>query len=199
MKSLEFLEKFAPDKIYYSVDSLLGDGADGQCFSLKNDSSKIVKYSILYDLNYSKNLETQFSKIEKVLEFMKNSNNSCVAKLYDFGLLYKGSRITVVGEQEYIIYFSTYEKLNKLSEDEKKAMHSLLDFFDKNYSITDVKKSIRDMSKYLDFDHLKYLEFYQNLNVLHSELNHNDLHTRNVMKCSDGTIKLIDFDKATFI
>jgi hypothetical protein len=197
MRSFDLLQKFAPEKIIYTVSELLGDGADGECYSIKSDKSKVIKYSILYDLDYSGTLLDKYSSIERSLQYVQNQHNSCVAKLYDFGLLYKGNRKTVVGTQEYIIYFSIFENLYKLSDDEKKAMHSVLNFFENKVNSAQVNKELINLSFYLDFDYKKLFIFYNSLIDLSEKFNHNDLHIRNIMRDKCGNIKLIDFDKST--
>jgi len=197
MKSFELLKKFAPEKIKYTVSELLGDGADGECYSILSDKSKIIKYSILYDLDYSGTLLDKYSNIERSLQYVKNENNSCVAKLYDFGLLYTGSRQTTLGTQDYIIYFSVFDRLYKLGDDEKKGIHSLLDFFEKEIDSDQVNKELMNLSFYLNFDHQKFFTFYNGLAELSKKFSHNDLHIRNVMKDVCNNIKLIDFDKST--
>ena len=197
MRSLDLLQQFAPEKINYDVSEILGDGADGQVFSIKSDPSTVIKYSILYDLDYSNQLNLKYSNIDKVFNFIKNNKNKAIAKIYDFGLLYKGVRTTTIGQQEYIIYFSTYEKLKKISEEEKKALHSLLDFYEKNEKLEKVKNEMKVLSKYFDFNHEKYVDFYQNLCLLN--FHHNDMHIRNIMKDESSNLKLIDFDKSTIM
>ena len=60
-----------------------------------------------------------------------------------------------------------------------------------------VKNEMKVLSKYFDFNHEKYVDFYQNLCLLN--FHHNDIHIRNIMKDESSNLKLIDFDKSTIM
>jgi serine/threonine protein kinase len=99
--------------------------------------------------------------------------------------------------QRYYIYYYTMEKLQKLSEDEKKVFHSLLSHEDRNikkdFSPAKIKEMLAGLSSALDFDEEKVIFFVNNFKK--SPVIHNDVHVRNIMKNINGDFKMIDFDR----
>jgi thiamine kinase-like enzyme len=92
------------------------------------------------------------------------------------------------------------EKLNKISEDEKKVFHSIMSHEDqnlhKNFSMSKIKNMLQGLSMGLDFDASKIIIFCENLRS--TVIHHNDIHPRNIMKDNFGNFKLIDFDRCYF-
>lgn len=169
----------------------IGIGADGQVFELPNNLA--IKYSILFD--YDNNLQNNFNSRSNILNSI---NSSPFVKIYEFKKVLESSRIFDNKQQSYIVYYYIMDKLNKISEDESKVFHTLLSHEDSNkiksYSIKEIKNICIDLSKYLDFNYTKVLEFITNYQ--NSEFIHLDIHPRNIMK-SNEDFKLIDLDRIT--
>ena len=195
MNCLSILEDKGENKYLPLIDQEIGYGADGQVFTLRDYPNKVLKFSILYDLDYSHTLDIKYANISKMFAHIK-STVGCFPFLYDYGMLLSGNRKTTVGNQDYIIYYSIWEKLNKLSDDNKKVLFTILNAFDNNSSIRSLKKDLDTLSMYLDFEIEKSITFFKELNNL--KINHNDLHIRNILIDNNGYFKLIDFDKSTF-
>lgn len=195
MKILPIINK---QKFYnpYNIGPSLGDGANGEVFELVN-TSKVVKFSALYDYNFN-NLHINYNKIINNINFLKRSDNNSYAKVYE--VKHVGDGYRVCDEellQYYVVYSYTMEKLNKISEDEKKVFHSILSHEDlgivKKYTINKINEMLLGMSIGLDFDINKVLFFYNEIKKIN--IIHEDLHDRNIMKDNKGNFKLIDFDR----
>jgi len=167
----------------------IGVGADGQVFELPNNL--VIKYSILFD--YDNNLQNNFNSRSNILNSI---NSSAFVKIYEFKKVLESSRLFDNKQQSYIVYYYIMDKLNKISEDESKVFHTLLSHEDSNkvksYSIKEITNICNDLSKYLDFNTNKVIEFITNYQ--NSEFIHLDIHPRNIMK-SNEDFKLIDLDR----
>lgn len=186
-------------KINYSIGQEIGfGGADGQVFEISDHKDKVIKISVLYD-NFDSCLEDRFKNIYKTLNVLKNIRPSEYARVYEYEYIGKYNRpfYDKVDGQDYILYYYVMEKLNKISEDEKKVFHSILSHEDrmaiKNFSVSKIKKMLNGLSLGLDFDKEKIILFYEALQ--NSNIKHLDLHPRNIMKDNFGNFKLIDFDR----
>ena len=89
------------------------------------------------------------------------------------------------------------DKLNKISEDEKKVFHTILCHEDlnkkKNFSNDKILTMLNGMIKGLDFNFEKVIMFYEAQKS--SIIKHNDFHVRNIMKDNFGNFKFIDLDR----
>jgi hypothetical protein len=181
---LNFFEKQKKlNLVSFDLSKSLGDGADGEVFDLKD---KVVKISLIQD-------EDTDASFMKNIEKIKLANLPHFAKVFTFGKICSGVRTDWVG-MKYSCYFYTMEKLNKISEDEKKVFHTLLSHEDSN-KIKDLTKTniLDDLKSYLEFDKNKILVFINQ--IINHEIKHNDMHPRNIMKDSFGNFKFIDFDR----
>lgn len=183
--------------IKFNIDKEIGFGADGQVFSLQHDEDKVIKFCVYYDYNNS--IKNSYRDISTILNFIKNNKPCSFASVYEYGYLGQYER-NLVGEkdkQKYILYYYIMEKLQKISEDEKKVFHSILSHEDnnvnKNFTINKIKKILTGLSVGLDFNFKKIILFCEDLKS--SNIRHNDLHPRNIMKDKLGNFKLIDFDR----
>lgn len=199
MLVLPLCQKDCLDKIPINLSDKLGDGADGEVFSLDGEDSKVIKLSVLFEY-WDTNLSFEFSRIESVVNYIKDNRPPVFARVYAFTKMAHAQRLIFYGEiQNYIIYSYVMEKCFPLSEDEKKVFHSIISHEDngieKNYSEPVIKKMLAGMRRGLDFDEERVIFFY--LNLKKSPVQHLDLHVRNIMKDAAGNFKLIDFDRST--
>jgi len=201
MYVLSLCRQLCPDKIPVSVDKRLGDGSDGEVFTITDHPDKVIKFCILYErFDRSDRGIKDYDRIQKVLDYMLQNNPAPFVKLHEHGYLGKFSRKVVErrkAEQEFIIYFYVMDKLEKLSEDEKKVFHSILSHEDrgitKNYSPEKIEEMLQGLGRGLDFDAEKVTLFCDF--IRRSPVSHLDLHPRNIMKDSAGHFKLVDFDR----
>lgn len=192
-------------KINFTLGSEIGfGGADGQVFEILNSPNKVIKISVLYDdFNSTLTLEDKYANVSNTLEFLKNKTPLEYACVYEHEYLGKYNRPFYEKQdgQDYILYYYIMEKLNKISEDEKKVFHSILSHEDrnavKNFSFLKIKKMLSGLSMGLDFDKEKIILFYESIQT--SKIKHLDLHPRNIMKDNSGNFKLIDFDRANVL
>jgi len=184
---------WAKDNLNFIIESELGSGADGIVYSITSD--KVIKFSVLYD--YDNNIDFVLQRIYNVFNSLLINNYNIFAIIYKHGLILKSVRKTLNGEQNYAIHYYIMEKLNKLSEDEKKVFHSILSHEDrgieKRFSDKSLKKILRGLRTGLDFDEEKIIIFYRQ--VWNCPLKQTDVHARNIMKDNKGNFKFIDLDR----
>jgi len=182
--------------IPYKLGEEVGTGADGQLFLIRDNPYCVIKLCVLYD-RWEENLSSASNKIITVLDFICRQRPDLCACVYAYEWKNIYSRQTVNGKQDYILYYYVMEKLNKLSEDEKKVFHSILSHEDagkiKKYSQEKLKQILNGLKRGLDFDYDKVMNFCNGLSQL--QFKHNDIHPRNIMKDNRNNFKLIDFDR----
>ena len=203
MLTLDLWKKAFPEKSFSFIADKIADGADGEVFELKADPNKVIKISILIDLDFNglRFLKNKCEHISNVLTALMQDNApfAKVFKYHNIGSFKRllSPRDNLIIEQDYILYYYTMEKCQKLSEDEKKVFHSIVSHEDrglmKNFSPLKLRQILFGLSRGLDFDVEKVIIFYESL--LSSKIIHNDLHPRNIMKDKDGNFKLVDFDR----
>ena len=130
---------------------------------------------------------------------MKNNNISHFVKVHDYNTLIEGTRKFAGKDQKYTVYWCLMDKLNDLSVDESKMMYTLLshEFNNKvkNFTLEEASKILDDLSKGLEFEKDKVLEFYHS--YMTGKIIQTDLHSGNIMKDNGGNFKLIDLDRLT--
>lgn len=193
MNVFNICQTFCPETTPHFIGEKIGDGADGEVFNFIDN--KVIKFSIIYQ--YDLDIHHIYSNIEKILLYLQSFQPSTHARVYEYKYLGTCARKTVNGFQPYIFYYYVMEKLNKLSEDEKKIFHTILSHEDKNiikdYSSKKIKEMLKGLSRGLDFDEKKVTFFCNNFRK--TMVQHNDIHVRNIMKDALGNFKLIDFDR----
>jgi thiamine kinase-like enzyme len=196
---LSLCRHLCPDKIPYPPDIRLGEGADGEVFSIINDNTKVIKLGIKYEYG-DEDLDKEYRRISQGLEYFINVQPRVYARVYEQGYLGTFSREISSfrgGKQKFIIYYYTMEKLEKITEDEKKVFHSILSHEDrgieKKFSPDKVREMLQGMGRGLDFDVEKVTFFYENIKS--ASVSHLDIHARNIMKNGSGDFKLIDLDR----
>lgn len=196
MKSLALCQELCPELIPVEPLLQIGDGADGEVFTIKNSSDKVIKFSIIYE--YSVPIEQDLERISKVLELLQETIPSACARVFDFKKLTGSYRNTVSGPQQYFLYYYIMEKCQKISDDEKKVFHTIISHEDrginKNYSDFELRKVLKGLSIGLDFNLDKVMSFYKS--IINCPIIHSDTHPRNIMKDQLGNFKLIDFDRS---
>jgi len=196
MQAFSLCKKECPNNIPVIVSNKLGDGADGDVYDILGTPNKVIKFGVLYD-DFINPLSIKYLDIENSLHYIKNNNPSVCARVYDYNFLIQSTRKVVTGTQDYILYYYIMEKLNKISDDEKKVFHTIFSHEDRNlekhFSVQEVNKILSGLSKGLDFDMDKVTRFHTN--VINSSIKHLDMHPRNIMKTHDGNYKFIDFDR----
>lgn len=199
MLVLSLCRQLCPDKIPYPPDVRLGDGADGEVFSIAGEPDKVIKLGIFYE-RHDGSFEKHYKHIQKVLDYLIASPPAAYARVYEHGYLGTYKRKAEhwrSGEQKFIIYYYTMERLGKISEDEKKVFHTILSHEDrgieKNFSPDKVREMLQGMSRGLDFDAEKVILFCNNIRS--ATVSHLDIHVRNIMKNEAGDFKLIDLDR----
>jgi len=196
---LSLCKQLCPDKIPAELGARLGDGADGEVFSINGDDSRVFKLGILYE-RYDTGLLKAYQQIRDVLNFMQTEKPEGYAHVYEHEYLCTSSRKVEhlrSGKQYFIIYSYTMEKLNKISEDERRVFHSILSHEDrgieKNFSSDKIREMLEGLARGLDFDAEKVTLFCDNIRA--APVSHLDIHVRNIMKNESGNFKLIDFDR----
>lgn len=187
----------------YSLGSEIGfGGADGQCFEIINQPNLVIKLSVLYE-EYLSSITNQYKVIENNINYLISNPIVGYVRVYTHEYLGSYKRFFCAAhnnEQEYILYYYVMEKLNKISEDEKKVFHTILSHEDSNIikdlSYQKINKTLSELSRGLDFDYEKILYFCDNIKK--SPIQHLDMHSRNVMKDELGNFKLIDLERLEF-
>lgn len=186
-----------------------GDGSDGEVFEIINDPSKVIKISIMYDLNFNNDLNIKYSELTKILYELVTDSPLVYAHVYEYEKIALFKRDCLVGDpannrfekQDCLLHYHVLEKCFKLSEDEKKVFHTIVSHEDygiiKKFSSENLKEILFGLSRGLDFDEKRVIFFYESL--LTCRIKHNDLHQRNIMKDSFGNFKLIDLDRLEII
>lgn len=194
MQAKKLYEKMFPNEPDITEEEV-GSGADGDVYSIKNDKLKVIKYTVQYcwdDININEIVSSKFEVMAKIKQ-----ENHIFANVYDFKFLGKGTRNIVDGSQNYLLFSCIMEKLNKITDDEKKIFHTLLSHEDcnkiKKLKQSQVNKILQSMHGYIDFDYDAVKKFYNN--VISSKIKHSDMHPRNIMKDNFGNFKFIDFDR----
>lgn len=194
MKAFELSKQFN-HKYLSLVKEKIGEGADGDCYTISSNIDQVIKFSVYYCWQKENPNQIIKSKLIGYSEIQKYSN--LFAKLYEYGFIGKGNRNTVDGNQDYLIFYCLMEKLNKISEDEKKVFHSILSHEDRNivkkYSLNKISEILSGLSLGLTFDHGKVIEFTRQ--VMEMKIKYTDIHPRNIMKDKFNNYKFIDFDR----
>lgn len=196
---LTLCKQFCADKLPVQPNERLGEGADGEVFSIIDDPFRALKLGILYE-RHDRGFLAYYKHIEEVLAYLIGAQPSAYARVYEQGYLGSYSRTMASwksGQQKFIIYYYIMEKLRKITEDERKLFHSILSHedrgIDKDYPLEKIQEMLQGMSRGLDFDAEKVILFCRN--IKEAPVLHLDIHVRNIMKNEAGDFKLIDLDR----
>ncbi len=194
MKVLSLCQKL---DLKLPVESLecLGDGADGEVFTIAGDDNTVIKLCVIYE--YNEDCESLYEKTRSNLLFIMENKPSAYVRVYTHGYLGSSTRPFDTKIQKFIIHYYTMEKLCKISEDECKVFSSILSYEDcgikNNYSMQKIQEILAGLSRGLDFDAGKVTLFCNNIEA--APIIYNDLHILNIMKDASGNFKLIDLDR----
>jgi hypothetical protein len=198
---LSLCKRLCPDKIPDNLGEYLGDGADGEVFSVNGDPSRVIKLGIMYERPHH-GLLKGYQQIQKVLDFVIDTKPDAFARVYEHGYIGTYSRNVEFlrsKKQDFVIYFYTMEKLEKISDDEKRVFHSILSHEDrgmkKNFSTEKIQEMLEGMAHGLDFSAENVRLFCDNIRK--TPAHHLDIHVRNIMKNESGEFKLIDLDRVS--
>lgn len=199
---LSLCKSLCPEKLPHKLGERIGDGADGECFLLADDPpTKVIKLSVIYDeFDGQSPTDIYFHQVEPILRHIIATSPSHCVRVYEYGFLGEYSRAWHGGIlQSFVIHYCVMERLNKLTDDEKRVFHSLISHEDRNavkdLSPAKVENILAGLSTALDFDAALVRLFLDALRT--SSLIHGDLHTRNIMKRDNGDYALIDLDRCT--
>ncbi|HEY5268684.1 MAG TPA: hypothetical protein VII94_06230 [Candidatus Saccharimonadales bacterium] len=179
------------------VESLecLGDGSDGEVFTIASDKNTVIKLCIIYE--YDEDCERLYEKTRSNLLFVMENKPSAYVRVHTHGYLGSSVRPFDTRMQKFIIHYYTMEKLRKISEDECRVFSSILSYEDcgikKDYSPKKFKEILTGLRRRLDFDAEKVTLFCNNIEA--APIVYNDLHIMNIMKDASGNFKLIDLDR----
>lgn len=198
MLVLKLCRELCPTKIPVSIGTKLGDGADGEVFLLAKEPNKVIKFCVLYETGSIK-IENTYKYISKVINYLIGYPDPVFAHVYEHVFLGEYSRIAWGNrKQRYYLYYYVMEKLQSLSEEERKVFDTIVSHEDrgkkKNFSPERIKNILSELALGLDFDMEKVKFFCENFKK--SPVSHLDIHPRNIMKDNTGNFKLIDFDRA---
>jgi hypothetical protein len=199
MNVLSLCNQLCPANLPVQTDVCLGEGADGEVFTIVGQPDKVIKLGIFYERHDKKFLQ-YYKQIQKVLDYLILHQPQAYARVYEHGHLITSARKAEhwrSGQQKFIIYYYTMEKLQKTTEDERKVFHSILSHEDrgieKNFSPEKLREMLNGMGSGLDFDAEQVTIFCNNIRS--APISHLDIHVRNIMKDEAGMYKLIDLDR----
>lgn len=195
-------KQLCPEKLPVQPEERLGDGADGEVLTIRDQPDRVIKLSVIYECP-SRELKV-YKEIKKVLDYLVKEQPITFVKVYEHGYLGTYSRKMADWQkesQDFLMYYYIMEKLFKITEEEKKVFHSIVSHEDrgieKNFPLEKVEEMLRGMSRGLDFDTEKVMLFYRNLRQ--AQVLHQDIHVRNIMKTATGEFKLVDFDRTAMV
>jgi serine/threonine protein kinase len=190
-----------------SLGEKLGAGVDGQVFSCLNAENTVIKISKIAGI--CSDVSQKYNSIDYIINYIDERRYKYPHLVSVFRpittLLMQYCSLEWQCKRDYHlstfhIFYMWMEKLNQISDDETKIFHTLLSHEDankiKNYSEKEAHNILLEMKKYLSFDLEKAIFFYNAIQK--SDIIHNDLHPRNIMKDSSGRFKLIDLDRLSF-
>jgi len=196
MKILQIIKDICPDKLPKNISSFIAGGAEGEVYSVKEYPDRVIKLSLLYDLDRKTDILYRYNDLEKIFNFIMDEKPNHIVGLHKYNLVYFGKRNTDIGYQDYMVYFYEMDKLENISDDEYKVFHTIISHEDfnkeKNYSVKELKNILKKLHHGLDFSEEDIIMFY--LSLRKWPILHNDLHPRNIMKSLDGNFRLIDLD-----
>ncbi len=200
MKFAELIEPKLKDKFTFSLGQEIGYGAQGNVFVINDHPERVMKISFMYDI-HDETIESKFESVSKIYNYIKDNNPSGLVRIYDFGHLTDGTRevYSYIKDQKkfqkIIIFYSIQEKLQQLSEDEKKVFKTICQLWRSELELKrPLEEVIAEQAVFLDFNQAKVNEFVKH--ITDCPVDNRDKHRRNVMKDSDGNFKMIDFDLA---
>jgi len=176
----------------------LGHGLDGQVFKIADTlkPAKVVKLCAIFESEET-DLNIDYQQVSQVLDCLLQKNPLAFVRIFSHAKLGEYYR-TIYGnqQQKYLLHYYVMERLQAISEDEKKVFHTILSHEDrgieKTFTITELERTLEGLHSGLDFSMDKMRRFRLNLHA--APIIHNDLHPRNILKNIEGNYKCIDID-----
>src|ERR1700723_898766 len=132
MQALKLCRQNCPEKLPNHIDIYLGDGADGEVYTIENDPTKVLKFGILFDYP-DHNPADKYREVNSVLSYLYRNPSPVYAQVYSHVYLGQWYQPQYGGmPAPYVLYYYSMERLKKLSEDERKVFHSILSHEDRN-------------------------------------------------------------------
>lgn len=196
---LDLCKKFCPDKIPNNISRRISDGADGEVFEIDKED-KVIKFCVMYEYNDSNIIDYYNNTVSIALNSLIVNPIHVYARVYAheyMGLFNRKFLGAPNNIQQFILYYYSMEKLEKISDDESKVFHSILSHEDrgieKNFSNKKIEDALILLNRGLDFNFKNIMFFCTELKKVN--IIHKDIHPRNIMKDKFGKFKLIDFDR----
>ena len=188
-------ELYLPKEMFPTGLTKIGDGADGTVY--ETISKEIVKVSVF--LNWDNQDIYQVQKnILGSLKYIEKSEPQHLVKISEIGsIIYITKFRSIHGDLDAFIYSYKMERLNHLSDDEKRVFESISHRDSGNHP--EINKKTFEMTERLcDFYELDFKKTSLFLkSIATSHIIHLDIHPRNIMKDNDNNYKLIDLDRIT--
>lgn len=188
-------ELYLPKELFPVGLTKIGDGADGTVYETFN--KEIVKVSVYLNWDHQDIYEVQ-KKILGSLDYIYKNKPDHLVKIYDIGKInYITKFRSVHGDLDAFIYSYRMERLNHLSDDEKRVFESISHRDTDRPAVIDKKtfEMTETLCDFYDLDFKKTSLFLRSIATSH--IIHLDIHPRNIMKDNDNSYKLIDLDRIT--
>lgn len=169
--------------IPFDLDSLieLTYGSEGTIYTLPTQENVVIK---IMEKNFTRN---SFYKINKILNYLKQSSFKEIVSIYDYGCYQKN-------KHKYL--WILMEKLNPLSKNEIKEFKILKDIYH-NYFISKISDTEEELNNKLNV-WMKGLKNKKSklflLDLIKLPVYHIDLFEDNVLKDHKGNYKIIDIN-----
>ena len=190
MKILEAVQANFPQAIKHITPyRKIGKGVDGEVFLFKEKEDRVVKFGSLFLESSSLDIEV----LNYNISFFIKHNPQAFVRVYEY--VYLGN--VYIDDKKVALYYSVMEKLNAITDDEKRVFNTLVSHQDSN-KVKDLSPQVIDkLISYLeigmDFEAHKVRQFCRTIDG--NNIKHLDLHERNIMKDDQGNFKLIDLDR----
>lgn len=199
MYVLSLVRQLCPDKLPVEPDTRLGEGADGEVFSIKGDPHRVLKLSILIGRPHH-NVVSEYKRVKEALDLVIRDQPPAYVRVYSHECLQHRQfkrRTPDPLFKEQILYYYLMDKLYPITEDEGRVFHSILSHEDrrkkKDFSLDKIQEMLQGMSRGLDFDAEKVILFCSN--IKEAPCSHLDIAVRNIMKDETNQFKLVDLDR----
>jgi hypothetical protein len=191
-------QQYCPDRLPANLGERLGDGADGEVFSLTDQPDRVIKLGVILQRTF-RSPEDTYQDMKAVLSALVDRQPDAYVRVYQYGELYRGSRPWGNGTQNFLLHYSTMDKLRELKPDERDLFAAILERPDRiissNYDPAVLERFLQEWRGGLDFDRERVMLLLDRYHA--ATIEHEDFHQRNIMKDANGDFKLIDLERTT--